>query len=240
MDKQKQLQEQYEDALFALVMNKIATAEGQWAIEENERLKNDPAAAVPEELDRRCMQTIQRQFAKQKVYTAGRFTVKAMKRVVMAAGIAALLFTGAFATSETIRINTLNLIVQVFEDNTEFRFMSRPIDTTSEFSVGWVPDGYVLEEHGTNGKNVWFQYRKSESETLYIDCTATSEIGIGVDTEDAEVEYVDVKDTRAMLIKKENELQLVWSTKDNSTFIGVIGVGIGQDDLINVANKLTY
>ncbi len=34
MDKQEQLQEQYEDALFALAMNKIATAEGQWAIEE--------------------------------------------------------------------------------------------------------------------------------------------------------------------------------------------------------------
>ena len=114
MDKQEQLQEQYEDALFALAMNKIATAEGQWAIEENERLKNDPAAAVPEELDRRCMQTIQRQFAKQKVYTVGRFTVKAVKRVVMAAGISALLFSGGFAPSETKRINTLNLVVQGF------------------------------------------------------------------------------------------------------------------------------
>ncbi|MCI8475000.1 MAG: DUF4367 domain-containing protein [Oscillospiraceae bacterium] len=240
MDKQEQLQEQYEDALFALAMNKIATAEGQWAIEENERLKNDPAAAVPEELDRRCMQTIQRQFAKQKVYTVGRFTVKAVKRVVMAAGIAALLFTGAFATSETIRINTLNLVVQVFEDNTDFRFVSHPAENTPQMNVGWVPDGFVLVDQGINSKSIWYQYQKTENESLYINYNTTTGTGIGVDTEGAEVGYVDINDGKAMLINKGNELQIVWATKNNAAFIGIIGEGIDQEDLIRVANELKY
>lgn len=240
MDKQERLQEQYEDALFALIMNKIATAEGQWAIEENERLKNDPAAAIPEELDKRCRQMIRRHFTKQQVYTAGRFTVKALKRVVMAAGIAALLFTGAFAASETVRINTMNLIVEVFEDNTDFRFVSRPADSVPQINVGWVPDGYVLEGQGQDNESVWYEYRKSESESLYIDCTTTSGTSIGVDTESAEVKYIEIGNVQAMLITKGNEYQLAWATKDNATFIQVVGSGINQEDLIRVAEKLVY
>ena len=100
MNRQEELQDRYEDALFALLMDKIATAEGEEALEEIERLKNDPDAAIPEDVDRRCLQTIQRHFAKQKVYAAGRFTIKAVKYAIMAAGIAGLMFTAAFAVSE--------------------------------------------------------------------------------------------------------------------------------------------
>lgn len=240
MNKQEQLQEQYEDALFALIMDKIATAEGQWAMEENERLKEDPSAAVPEELDKRCMQMIRRHFAKQQVYTVGHFTAKIMKRVVMAAGIAALMFTGAFAASETVRINTMNLIIEVFEDNTDFRFVSRPVDSTPRISVGWVPDGYVLEDQGQDSESVWYQYRKSESESLYIDCTTTSGAGIGVDTENAEIEYIEVKNLQAMLVEKDNRLQLIWTAENNSAFIQLIGIGIDQETLVRIANGLIY
>lgn len=240
MNKQERLQEQYEDALFALIMNKIATAEGQWAIEENERLKNDPTAAVPEELDKRCMQIIRRHFTKQQVYTAGRFTVKALKRVVMAAGIAALMFTGAFAASATVRINTMNLIVEVFEDNTDFRFVSTPAASIPQVSVGWVPDGYILEEQGQDNESVWYQYRKSESELLYIDCARTTGAGIGVDTEGAEIEYVRINNLQAMLVEKGNTTQLVWTTKNDSVFVQLIGMGVEREDLLHIANELIY
>lgn len=240
MNKQEQLQEQYEDALFALIMDKIATAEGQWAMEENERLKEDPSAAVPEELDKRCMQMIRRHFAKQQVYTVGRFTAKIMKRVVMAAGIAALMFTGVFAASETVRINAMNLIVEIFEDNTDFRFVSSPAASVPQVSVGWVPDGYTLKDQGFNSKNVWYQYQKTEDESLYINYTVTTGAGIGIDTEDAEVEYVNINDGQAMLVKKEDELQLVWTTNNNAAFIGIIGTGVESKDLIKVANELRY
>lgn len=43
-----------------------------------------------------------------------------------------------------------------------------------------------------------------------------------------------------MLINKGNELQIVWATKNNAAFIGIIGEGIDQEDLIRVANELKY
>ena len=58
MTRQELLVEQYEDALFALIMDKVAEVEGQKAIEENQRLKASGEVVIPEELNRRCKQTI--------------------------------------------------------------------------------------------------------------------------------------------------------------------------------------
>lgn len=67
MKTREQLQDEYEDALFALLMYDIAQIEGQRAEAENERLRNDPNAKVPEELDQKCLRTIRRCFLKKKL-----------------------------------------------------------------------------------------------------------------------------------------------------------------------------
>lgn len=237
MNRREQLQDRYEDALFALLMDEIATKEGKKAIEENERLKNDPSAVIPEDVDRRCLQTIRRHFAKQRAYAAGRFTVKAMKRVVMAAGLAALLFTGAFAASETVRVNTLNLIVEVFDTNTTFRFMNQPEDVMPRISVGWLPEGFTLDSYGYDETSTWYQYCKDDK-SIYISWTEVFGTTVGVDTENAEVEYVEINGIEAMLIEKDISLQLVWAEKSKAAFITLFSVGISQDDLIDVANGL--
>lgn len=70
MKSREQLQEKYEDALFALMMNYVTEAEGKRLRAENEALKQDPTAQVPEHLDQRCLQTIRQSFLKKKVFAA--------------------------------------------------------------------------------------------------------------------------------------------------------------------------
>lgn len=240
MNRREQLQDQYEDALFALLMDDIAAIEGQKAEEENRRLQNDPSAAVPEDLDRRCMQLIHRHFAKQKARAAGRFTVKAIKRVAMAAGIVAILFTTAFAASETVRVHTLNLMIEVFETNTEFRFSASPKDTPLELNVGWLPDGYSLVDQGNNGLEIWYDYQNAANDYLTIDCQKTDGLTANIDTENANVEYIQIQGSKAMLVKKGAESQLVWSANQNSVFVGIIGSNISRTDIIHIANELQY
>lgn len=240
MNRRELLQEQYEDALFALLMDEVATTEGRKAVEENERLKNDPSAAVPEDIDKHCRHTIRQYFSKRRARTFKRFTKKAAEYALMAAGLAALLFTFAFATSERFRAYTLNLIVEVFETNTDFRFVAQQDESDFPFSVGWMAEGYELEDYNFDETGVWCQYQKSENEFLYINYAVTSGSGIGVDTEGIEVKYVYIHDARAMLIEKENECQLTWTTKNNTAFICLISLGMESDDLIHIANELKY
>ena len=66
MNRRDELRERYEDALFAFLMEDVIETEGKKMLEENERLKQDPLAAVPEAVDYRCIQTIKRGFAKER------------------------------------------------------------------------------------------------------------------------------------------------------------------------------
>lgn len=63
MNRRDELRERYEDALFAFLMEDVIETEGKKMLEENERLKQDPLAAVPEAVDYRCIQTIKRGYS---------------------------------------------------------------------------------------------------------------------------------------------------------------------------------
>lgn len=88
MNRRDELRERYEDALFAFLMEDVIETEGKKMLEENERLKQDPLAAVPEAVDYRCIQTIKRGFAKERRHTVGRITYRVLNRVAMIAVIA--------------------------------------------------------------------------------------------------------------------------------------------------------
>ena len=60
MTRREQLQDQFEDARFALLMDNLAWQEGERLLEENERLKHDPSADVPAEVTERCLKVINR------------------------------------------------------------------------------------------------------------------------------------------------------------------------------------
>ena len=116
MTRQEILREQYEDALFALLMDRMICAEGERLLEENERLKSDPNAEIPEKLMKRCRKVIAREYAKKHFASVRHFSVKLFQKAAIITLTGMLFFTGALAASETLRNNTINLIVEAFED----------------------------------------------------------------------------------------------------------------------------
>ena len=58
MTSHEYLVENYEDALFALLMDSVAEAEGAEALLLNEELKKAPSAEVPKAVCDRCEKTI--------------------------------------------------------------------------------------------------------------------------------------------------------------------------------------
>lgn len=240
MTRREQLQDRYEDSLFALLMNEMERVEGEKALAENERLKSDPDAAVPEEITQACMKTIRRHFAKQRVRTAGRLTAKVFGKVAMIAGVAAMLFSVAFATSETIRVNTLNLVAEVFTTGTNFYFSDSNEIGAHILVAGWVPDGYIFEEQGEGIIYDWCSYQKSEEEYIKIKYVPGDGSVVNIDTENAETENIEINGNPAMLIKKDNEYQIIWGTEDSTAFLWVLGTGVTGDELIRVANELEY
>lgn len=208
MTRREQLQEQYEDALFALLMDDLAWQEGERLLEENERLKNDPGAAVPEDAMKRCLWVIDREFARKNALKAGRISWNVFKRIAIAACVSMLLFSAAFAASETVRVNTLNLLIDVCDRYTDYRFGggTDTADTTgfSGYEVEWLPEGMTLTDQNIYSNYPCYvrkTYEGPNGEYLDITLDTLSQAGVlSVNTEDAEIEDITINGWDASLI----------------------------------------
>lgn len=133
MTNREKLKENYEDALFALLMDEVAQREGERALELNRQLQSDPNAAVPEDIQRHCEETIRIAFTKkQRRKNFG----KVLKMLAVAAVVGALMFTAAFAASEKFRASTLNALMTVLDKGTDITFRNNSASPNMAFENG--------------------------------------------------------------------------------------------------------
>lgn len=97
MNQHEQLVENYEDALFKLLMEAVIEHEGKQIQEEIDRLNSDPSFSVPPELDRRCLRTINKTTRRKRALHTGKKVYRVFSKFSVAAVIALALFTSAYA-----------------------------------------------------------------------------------------------------------------------------------------------
>ena len=152
MTKRELLREQYEEALFALLMDDLAVSEGKKALEENERLKKDLCYIIPKESQLKCEKTIANHFTKNTIRTIGASISRAISKVAIIALISMLLFTTAFALSPSFRAHTLNLVIETFYDRTDFHFSELPSQANEKSSIeaAWLPVDFFLDAQSSD------------------------------------------------------------------------------------------
>lgn len=232
MKDQEQLREQYEDALFAMMMGALASREGEKALEENKRLQDDPDAAVPGQIDRKCMQTIRSHFRKNHMRKAGRTARKALGIAAMVFGIFSALFVGAFAMSEDVRLGTMNLVVKTFSGNTDFYFAPFTNDKIPQIKAGWVPEGFILNSEGSNEMSSWFVYGNDKGQYIRGRYTIGDGQILSLDTEEVNVKHVQIGISEATLINKDGKVQIVWANIEDNGFITIFSDGLSEEELI--------
>ena len=228
MTRREKLQEQYEDALFALLMDDLAVEEGKKAYEENERLKADSSFEVPSESRKRCVETIARCCRKKQFQGISNRCYHAFSKVAVIAMLTIMLATAAFAASPTLRASAMNLLVETFEDHTGFRLVYTPptenaSDDGLNFTVNWIPEGYELESHRENR----FSAR----------CVYT---GLCLDTENAEVHDEMINGKKAVIITKEGVSQLCLIDEKKGNYLLITGSMEQTDDLVKIAQNIQF
>lgn len=248
------LQDQYEDAYFALLMHEVAEQEGVRLEKLNEELQNDPAAAVPEEIDRKCLKTIDRYFAQKRHAGYWRTSQKILDRVGIVAAIIMLLFTTAFALSEEFRSTALNLLITIEEKYTDLHMQeaedpptgsaSVTVDTSTgsdyfdDLEIGWIPDGYTCV---MNYPNEMYGFENEFGDTFVIDRT-NGTTNMSIDTEDAEsVESIVINGLETLRVTKQGCINTVMMDTEHGIFIRVwTSAGISQETNLKVAENIKY
>lgn len=202
MTRREHLQEQYEEALFALLMDEYIEEEGEKALRENAALREDPQAEVPAPVVQRCLKRIDRHFAAQRARSIGRVSIRVVNRVAVVALVAMLLFTVAFAASPTFRINTLNLVIETFEESTSFIITETHSRGPLTIGAGWLPDGYqLMEQKGSRAQKTNI-YQTNTGNTIEVYVTNINNGEIAIDTENAELNTIEIQGYEATTIHK--------------------------------------
>ena len=66
-EREKTLIENYEEAAFALMMDRKMQEDGEKLLQENERLGSDPDFLLPDGMDERCLRLIKKKSGEAKV-----------------------------------------------------------------------------------------------------------------------------------------------------------------------------
>ena len=144
MTQHEQITEKFEDALFELLMDEFAVREGERLLAENERLKQDPDMTISDELDKQCIKTINRAFARKKRRDAKYAVYRIIRPVAVAALVIVVLFGTAYAAFPEVRIRTLNLMIDLSDKAASLTMDS---ENKSMQNDNGLPS--VLDEDGT-------------------------------------------------------------------------------------------
>lgn len=249
MTRREQLVEQYEDALFELLMDDVAESEGEKFEKLNDSLNSDLSAEVPEELNTRCLHTIKKEFAKENK-TAIRHTVAKAFRVASAVAlIAMLLFTTAFAAFPPVRVQTLNMIIETFGDHATIQFGSPSMNDSakSDSNMGstqllsWIPENLSVADEWENDFARYVNLRGNNGEEVSVTTMKISETLVSdFDTENMERRSVFIHGKEVFLYEEKTEeystFSVAWTDEDKGQLIRVWGRGITVDEFISIAN----
>ena len=250
MTRREQLTERYEDALFALLMDDLTELWGAEALEEQERLREDPAADVPPEARRRCIQTINRCFTQQRLRKTGRRFSDILRKVAVAALIAALLLSTVMAASPSLRTRVLNFTMRVFDDHTDVYLDGQGEKTTSadqfkdcEIAADWLPEGFSLEEVYRDNRGIRHDYETETGAQLMVQLFWKPGMRVGVDTEDAEVRQIEIQGNSAMLSDKvlstgARQIILAWGDDMNFLWL-ILGKDVPEEDVVRVGESVS-
>lgn len=253
MNENERLYSQYEDAVFALIMNRVAEENGRALIQKNEELLVDPSAAVPEVLSKRCMRAIERNYRKTRFQKNAQKMVRVLNHVALWILIPIFMFVGVFATSETVRVKTLNLLIEEFDIATEFRTQNGEYTDMElekdllekdmlEILNEVIPSDFSLMTSSTNTtfENYVFHDDKEAEICITRYYLETANGAISVDTENATVWHESMGMYDVMFSQKDNIHQAVWTDDVLQQMYIIEATNVPFEIISNVVNGIIH
>lgn len=237
MTRQEELRERYEDALFALLMDEAARSEGEALLRQAEAASLRPR----EETERSYLGTIRRTVRQKQTRQVGRTSLRVLRKAAMAVGLAASLFLSAFALSEDVRAETINMMIEISETGTVFRFLD-PVpqqETLPLLVPQWLPEGFSEMDSSSYSAKSWIRYGRSEEEYIDFEYMKTDGTVLGIDTEDALVKTIRLNGQSATLAHKGEEIHAVYVTEDQQYLVYIYSIGVSLEDFLRSAENLT-
>lgn len=242
MTRQETLQMQYEDALFALLMEDVAAWNGENALREKERLGAEDT--VPRDLHKRCERVIRRQYTRTHARRFARSSVHVLDKMMVVVLVLALTLTVTMAAFPAFRAAVLNLTIEVFDDHETLHFSdpsSYNTATVGTLVPGWLPEGFTLSRSQGNdaAKFLFYENGKGGSAALSAELPGANynldnENGVVISTvtvNGSEGRLYDWPDYRCSCV--------LWADTAHGLVLTVDTQDLSVEDTLRIAENLT-
>lgn len=246
MNRNDRLYNDYEDALFALLMDKVAQEEGARLLEENERLKNDPNAAVPPELNKKSLETIRRTLAGRQhrhTHTVGWY----LSRLAAAILAALLLFAVAYASIPELQLRTLEMLIDNSDVSSRLSFAGGgdergkevELQTLAGYTLPELSRKYVVTDQGETSRNAWIEYQHENGSVIRIRVGESTDDFF--DSEDADAfEQIEIQGCSGVLIEKQDTIRISWLDDIGGKRIYLTTSGVERKTALTYAEQIVY
>lgn len=242
MDAHEKLMDQYDDAAFALLMDRSAEEEGAELLRAfREASAADALPEYTDGLDQRCRDSIDREFDKQtRRVRFRRFARSAARAAVLVFAMIGLMGT-LILSVEAWRAPFLDALIERHEEYSLYLF-EKEEETAPGHTVkvkafeSLIGEDYQLisESITENVTMVVYQNAEGYMAQLYI-IPASGEVKI--DTEDAIVSDILVDRYEGILLE-EDEYQVMWENTAEQQLYTVIADGMSKDTVLEICNIL--
>lgn len=231
----------YDDAVFALLMDKYAESEGSRLQKEFEdAMASGEVLEVPTDLDQKCRKIIYHNFSKQR---RKRQTQKVLQFTCKVA-VFILIFLGLSLTTvlsvEALRIPFLNYFIKHQE---KYSSISVPnssyteyIDNTNPLGTLLPSDYQILYVDDDDMNSEYTIYQNSDGDIVrFYAMVVDGEYSF--DTEDATHTMINLLDYNALLIS-ENGYEILWMNGDTSTLYSFSSTCMEKDEFLTFSEAL--
>lgn len=246
--KQPEMFESYEEMLFALLMGQVSELEGEELLAKNEELKKDPAAAVPEELDKKCREIIKKEFAKQKRREMAARAYRVFEKVAVAVFVVAVLFSAVWAISPQTRVATLNFLEKISDSSTGLTFGETRGETLNNpeqnvlagYVIPKIPKSFYLVNTVVDERSELQFFENGDGDDIFIRVVQTEDIVIHrVDTEEIDSEErTQINGFEALIVEKDSRIQITLADPERYCYIDIVANGVDRETVVNIANGI--
>lgn len=248
MKEHRQLLDSYQEASWALAMERVAVHQGQQAKDEEEALWSDPQAAVPQEVIDHCKATIRRKFS---VPPIRRFK-SVLTKVLVAAVVCALMTSVACAFSPEFKAFLLRAFYSIAENFTSITFQNPQVENvaddqgriTPQFHglwFEWLPEGYAYVDGSETPTSQMVEFENEQSDLIrFRVANVDSVTAYNYDHNGGSVASVNVGEYPGQIVQNESGTTLVWVDSRQMKSLSIHATNLSQDKLLQMAESLRY
>ena len=248
MKTHRELLDNYHEASWALAMERVAIRQGKEAEALEERLNNDPTAAVPGHTIERCQAAIRRAFRPAWRKRARRI----LSRALIAAIFCGVMTSAACAISPDFREFLSRVFYSVAQTFTAITLrdpkvedlgaiQKDPLYTDYGLQFEWLPEGYESVDGNETDKIRWVDFENAQSGFIQVQVMSQNDsFAVNYDTESGTVTTVTIRQFTGQLVEEDGRRSLFWVDDQQSKFISIMATDLPEDKLILFAQGLIY